>query len=213
MTELFGSAWASQNGDNPSELWTKFLSTLPPKVIGDAIELIVSSGRTFPPHLPEFVHICQHAAGYPEPEQAYIDAAYSRWTHPVVYETCSRVGHFEVKNRPEKEVMPRWKTTYAQVCQEHLSGRRFDLPQRPALTKQPPKPSTPEHASRVLQGLLDQLGPDEPKKKPEIDPNFNDEYDWEGMLKFMGIPYTKHPDGTLTTPRIAGSKCGLSRFA
>ncbi len=201
MGELYGSLWTTENGSDPTPVWSQILNSLSPEIIKLAIQQAEMSGIKYPPNIPQFLAYCRQSAGFPIAEIAYRDAANRRWTHPVVYETCSRVGHFEVRNLPEKAILSTWKQVYEQVCTEYLGGKRFELPERQKLDKPANLPSTPEHASRVLQGLLDQLGPDEPKKKPEIDPNFNDEYDWEGMLKFMGIPYTKHPDGTLTTPR------------
>lgn len=202
MTELYGDRWARQYGDAPTPgIWTNLLESLPPQIIARGLEVLTTRSTPFPPSVGEFMGCCREGCNFPSAREAFRDAAQQRWTHPVVYETYKRVGPYEVRNLAEKIIFPDFQTTYEKVCSEAMMGRTFDLPQRPALTKQPPKPSTPEHASRVLQGLLDQLGPDEPKKKPDIDPNFNDEYDWEGMLKSMGIPYTKHPDGTLTTPR------------
>ena len=153
MAELYGSAWTTPNGTSPTDLWTKFLDSVSPIVIRDALGQLVRSGKVFPPHLPEFVLLCQHAAGYPAAEQAYRDAAHSRWTHPVVYETCCRVGHFEVRNRPEREILPRWLKAYAQVCSEAMAGTSFEAPARTAIDK--PKFSAPRH--EVVMAEMDKM--------------------------------------------------------
>ena len=134
MTELYGSAWCSQAGDEPSKLWSDFLASISPQIIGQAIALAARSGSKFPPHLPEFADLCQRAAGFPSADQAYRDAANARWTHPVVSETCRRVGQFEIRRLSERDMLPRWRMAYAEVCAESMAGRTFEAPAVPALT-------------------------------------------------------------------------------
>lgn len=134
MTELYGSAWSAQVGDEPTALWSDFLASVSPKVIGQAIALAARSGSKFPPHLPEFATLCQQVAGYPPADQAYRDAANHHWKHPVVYETARRIGLYEIRRASERDILPAWRSEYAQVCAEAMAGASFEPPKVPALT-------------------------------------------------------------------------------
>ena len=134
MGELYGSAWSSQAGDMPSKLWSDFLASVSPKVIGQAIALAARSGSKFPPHLPEFATLCQQVAGYPPADQAYRDAANHRWQHAVVYETARRLGLYEIRRASERDILPAWRAEYSKVCSEAMAGASFDAPAVPALT-------------------------------------------------------------------------------
>ena len=134
MTELYGSAWCSQAGDEPSKLWSDFLASIRPQLIGQAIALAARSGSKFPPHLPEFADLCQRAAGFPSADQAYRDAANARWTHAVIYETARRLGLYELRRSSERDMLPRWRAAYADVCAEAMAGASFEPPAVPALT-------------------------------------------------------------------------------
>ena len=134
MTELYGSGWCSQAGDEPSKLWSDFLASVSPKVIGQAIALAARSGSKFPPHLPEFATLCQQVAGYPPADQAYRDAANHRWQHAVVYETARRLGLYEIRRASERDILPAWRAEYSKVCAEAMAGASFEPPAVPALT-------------------------------------------------------------------------------
>ena len=134
MTELYGSAWSAQVGDEPTALWSDFLASVSPKVIGQAIALAARSGSKFPPHLPEFATLCQQVAGYPPADQAYRDAANHRWQHAVVYETARRLGLYEIRRASERDILPAWRAEYSKVCAEAMAGASFEPPAVPALT-------------------------------------------------------------------------------
>ena len=134
MGELYGSAWSSQAGDMPSKLWSDFLASISPQIIGQAIAMAARSGSKFPPHLPEFAGLCQQAAGYPPADQAYRDSANHRWKHPVVYETARRLGLYEIRRASERDILPAWRSEYAKVCAEAMAGASFEPPKVPALT-------------------------------------------------------------------------------
>ena len=158
MTELYGSAWCSQAGEKPSKLWSDILASISPQVIGQAIALAARSGSKFPPHLPEFADLCQRAAGFPSADQAYRDAANARWTHPVVFETCRRVGQFELRRSSERDMLPRWRAAYADVCAEAMAGKTFEAPKVERIERKAPEPATPERAKAALDAMMAMLG-------------------------------------------------------
>ena len=161
MTELYGSAWCSQAGDEPSKLWSDFLASISPQIIGQAIALAARSGSKFPPHLPEFADLCQRAAGFPSADQAYRDAANARWTHAVIYETARRLGLYELRRSSERDMLPRWRAAYADVCAEAMAGKTFEAPKVERIERierKAPEPATPERAKAALDAMMATLG-------------------------------------------------------
>ena len=153
MSEIYGSAWTAQAGAEPTKLWTDFLATINPRVIGDAITLAVMSGNRFPPNLAEFAGYCQQAAGLPDVAVAYRHAAALNWSHPVIYETYRRVGAYEVRTYPENRIYPAWRGVYAKVCAEWMQGSTFESPSFKRLEK-----GHSERASEsVVKESLDQI--------------------------------------------------------
>ena len=157
MAELFGHSWTTQNGSKPGELWIDFVSRIDVMVLKTAITLITQSGKTFPPHLPEFIAICKTAAGIPDAETALEHAANRRWTHPCVYETASRIGHFEIRNSSQKSLLPRWTRVYDQVSGEYLFGSRFQPPVRQSIQSTRPAPASREFVLETLDKIIGSL--------------------------------------------------------
>lgn len=158
MTELYGSLWTGQNGLEPSPLWIDFLIKIDPKIIGLAINRIVLSGQKYPPHLPEFLGICQSAAGFPDPAQAYRDAAHKKWSHPTVYETANRIGHFELRTGSEREMLPKWENVYKQVCCEAMAGKNFARPDFVKIDTPKIVPARPDFVENKLSEINKILG-------------------------------------------------------
>lgn len=67
---------------------------------------------------------------YPVMRQAYIDAAVNqKYDHAVVYETARRVGFWDLKSKSEVVTYKQWHQLYPQVCNEHMQGAKFTLPE------------------------------------------------------------------------------------
>ena len=56
---MYGSLWATSQGDEPNETWALGLATLQPAQIGDGLVALRDSAKPFPPTLPEFIGLCK----------------------------------------------------------------------------------------------------------------------------------------------------------
>ena len=157
MVEIYGALWTTQNGSSPSDLWIDFVSRIDVMILKIAITLITQSGKTFPPHLPEFIAICKTAAGIPDAETALEHAANRRWPHVCVYEAASRIGHFEIRNSSQKSLLPRWTRVYNQVSGEYLFGSRFQPPARQSIQHTRPAPASREFVLETLDKIIGSL--------------------------------------------------------
>lgn len=128
MQRTYGDKWSSRYGNADDGSWWQLLQGVEPAIIGKAILAFETNGNPWPPTKPEFIAMCKVQMGLPDVAKAYRDANHTRWTHEVVYETARRVGVYEVRSLPEKQIYPAWERTYATVTTEWMAGARFQKP-------------------------------------------------------------------------------------
>lgn len=158
FAKMFGTAWSTQYGAADDGTWGKALCFVTNDAMGDAVERITREGGKFPPSLPEFAALCAKCMGLPDAGNAYLDACHSRWTHATVYETAKRVGIFELKNRTEKEMLPRFREVFGTVCAEWMAGNKFEPPVTGRIEKQPAAPCSPAVALSAIAEARAALG-------------------------------------------------------
>lgn len=158
MAMIFGGLWSSQYGQADDGTWRSALRHVSNETLADAIGRVALSNFEFPPNLPKFLAICARSAGLPDSQSAYADAAMSRWSHPIVYEAARRVGVFEIRTRPERDMRPAWTEAFGLVCAEWMSGKRFESPTSVAIEKLAPKPCSAAGANKFLAAARFALG-------------------------------------------------------
>lgn len=76
LTEMYGNAFVSSYGEQPTRIWAEAISSLNDRELQRGFKRLVEEVRTFPPNVSEFVHACKQTApvrflGIPQsPEQA-----------------------------------------------------------------------------------------------------------------------------------------------
>jgi hypothetical protein len=60
--QKIGAMWADTDMALVKETWGRALQAYAPASIGDALQALLTSGREWPPTLPEFVSLCQQAS-------------------------------------------------------------------------------------------------------------------------------------------------------
>lgn len=161
MGEIFGHKWASQYGDRPSALWCAMLAQLTDDQVRAGIALLVSSGETWPPGLPEFRKLCVEgpvAYGLPSPDDAWSEAQLiaRRWkrphevSHQVVWHALSQIGHFTVLD--EETLEKRFRKNYERAVSDFAAGKGLQaIPQPlPPPEKASPSNRSPEEQARFL---------------------------------------------------------------
>ena len=84
----------------------------------------------FLPSVGQFVEWCKpgpEETGIPTPEQAYIDAAHQRWTHPIVYLAAKKVGVYDVKTKPARFMRRIYVNAYTPLMQSAIAGHNFEM--------------------------------------------------------------------------------------
>ena len=74
MTQLYGEPWIKKYGEQPNEVWRKFLAEMPVHRIKRGLRRCVDEGSDFPPSFPKFAEYCSPTFGE-QTEQPRLPAA------------------------------------------------------------------------------------------------------------------------------------------
>lgn len=154
----FGGRWTSQYGDCDDGTWEAALRNVSNETLGQAMGRVALSAAEFPPTLPQFIAICARAMGLPDVAKAYADACHSKWSHAVVYEAAKLTGVFELRNRSERDMMPRFREQFGAVCAAWMAGERFEPPVMGRIEKHKPVPCPRDVAMAAMQKARTSLG-------------------------------------------------------
>lgn len=61
-SQKVGAMWADADVSEVKAVWARKLVQYQPQTIGRAIDMLIDSGREWPPTLPEFAEMCRQAA-------------------------------------------------------------------------------------------------------------------------------------------------------
>ena len=166
MATLFGSKWASQNGEKPDMTWRALLKNAEPRDLTLIRNRLLQESELWiwPPTLIQFQTLLREARieriGLPLAVLAFTQAKRRDWSGAATYETAHRVGLGDLLGsayiavKPDKEMLVKWKEVYSQVCAEIMQGKEFSGPpntEAPALPKS--LPVTDEDRARARPGI------------------------------------------------------------
>ena len=166
MASLFGNKWAGQNGEKPDMTWRALLKNAEPRDLTLIRNQLLQDSEqwTWPPTLIQFQTLLREARiarmGLPPAVLAFTQAKRRDWSGGATHETAHRVGLGDLLGsatidvKPDKEMLPKWKEVYSQVCTEIMQGAEFRGPPKndaPALPKS--LPVTDEDRARARPGI------------------------------------------------------------
>jgi hypothetical protein len=142
MGGIFGSKWAAQYGDLPTnpdgsltttgKLWATSLSGLE---VERGVKATIEAGNEWPPSLPTFRESCKldyAELGMPTPNDAYRQAAMGIWgAHGAVYAAARVVGTWELRQQEERRTRPLYLAEYAKIAEQVAVGIEFVIPPGP----------------------------------------------------------------------------------
>lgn len=88
--------------------------------------------KPFMPNPAEFVDLCREPVDAPGYAEAYREACRNagflsdaKWSSPAVYVAGKAVGWFELRNRPERDTLPRFKDAYKNALARLSAGENL----------------------------------------------------------------------------------------
>ncbi len=146
--------------------WLECLAHFSPEIILRATRTVVTS-QEYLPSIASIVHACEEAMsglGLPAACAAYVEAccaanpkAEQVWSHPAVYLAGKATGWFELANKSETQIFPRFEKNYRGLCQRVLHGETLVIERPEALPEQISRTLTLEENKARMAQLREQL--------------------------------------------------------
>ncbi|WP_230676053.1 MULTISPECIES: replication protein P [Yersinia] len=159
MIKIYANRWIAKNGNRPSELWERQISTM----TGDQLQRVCTacmkrceSGNSWPPDFAEFVAlVAEHGGGhlgltvtdvlaelhrYRNEFYKYSCAEEFDWRHPVLYQICLDLKQLGVEKRLTESgekaqaaiELAKWEKRTASGVPVPPIRRQLKAPERPS---------------------------------------------------------------------------------
>lgn len=123
-----GEKWVKNHGVADDGTWAAGLAGLS----NDDLARGIRKCGKWMPSLPEFRDMCLPSAadlGMPEKNAAYLMAVQNDWSaHPAVYAAASEVGLWDLANKAERDVKPRFFRAYDALIGAARAGQVIGYP-------------------------------------------------------------------------------------